>query len=156
MSIRFAQEKDLNDIKNLLMQVNNVHADGRPDFFIKNCRKYTDDEILEQIRNDSILIFVYPDEKDNVIGYAFCQIKNYEGINNVHPHKTLYIDDLCVDENHRRKHIGEALLKHVEQFAKENNFYNIELNVWECNPSAKAFYEKMGMQVLKTGMEKLL
>ena len=156
MFIRMAEEKDLNEINNLLMQVNNVHADGRPDIFIKNCSKYSDEEILEQIKSESILIFVYPDENDKVIGYAFCQIKNYEGINNIHPHKVLYIDDLCVDENQRRQHIGKTLLDYVEAYARQNHFFSIELNVWECNPSAKAFYEKMGMKVLKTGMEKIL
>ena len=156
MTIRLAQDKDLERIKNLLLQVNNVHAEGRPDFFIKDCKKYTDEEILDQLHDSSKVIFVYTDNNDLVIGYAFCQIKKYEGINNVHPHKCLYIDDLCVDEKHRRLHIGESLLKHVENYAKENHFYNIELNVWECNPSAKAFYEKMGMKILKTGMEKIL
>ena len=156
MNIRLAQDKDLEDIKCLLLQVNNVHADGRPDIFIKDCMKYKDKEILDQLHDPTKVVFVYPNDKDKVLGYAFCQIKEYKGINNIHPHKCLYIDDLCVDEKHRRLHIGESLLKHVEKYAKENHFYNIELNVWECNPSAKAFYEKMGMNVLKIGMEKKL
>ena len=47
MNIRLAQDKDLEDIKCLLLQVNNVHADGRPDIFIKDCMKYKDKEILD-------------------------------------------------------------------------------------------------------------
>ncbi len=156
MTIRLAQDKDLAEIKNLLFQVNNVHAEGRPDIFIKNARKYKDEEILAQLHDNCKIIFAYTDESDKLIGYAFCQIQLHENITNMHPIKTLYIDDLCVDEKHRRKHIGQSLLQHVEKWAKENAFYNISLNVWECNPSAKAFYKKMGMSVLKTGLEKIL
>lgn len=156
MTIRLAQDKDLTEIKNLLFQVNNVHAEGRPDIFIKNARKYKDEEILAQLHDNSKIIFAYTDESDKLIGYAFCQIHLHENITNMHPIKTLYIDDLCVDENHRRKHIGQSLLQYIEKWAKENAFYNISLYVWECNQNAKAFYEKMGMNVLKTGLEKIL
>ncbi len=156
MTIRLALDKDLPEIKNLLFQVNNVHAKGRPDIFIKDARKYKDEEILAQLHDDTKIIFAYTNEDDRLIGYAFCQIQPHEGITNMHAIKTLYIDDLCVDENHRRQHIGQSLLKHVENWAKTNNFYNISLNVWECNSSAKAFYEKMNLQIQKTTLEKLL
>ncbi len=154
MTIRLAEDKDVNRIQELLLQVNNVHADGRPDIFIKNSRKYTDKEVVDQLHDKTKVIFVYVDDNDKVLGYAFCQIKEYKNINNIHPHKSLYIDDLCVDEKYRRNHIGQYLLKHVEDYAKNNGFVSIELNVWECNSSAKAFYERMGMKVLKIGMEK--
>lgn len=156
MAIRIAEDKDLERIKKLLLQVNNVHAQGRSDIFIKDRMKYTDKEILEQLHDSTKIVFVYTDDYDTVIGYAFCQIKEYKNINNIYPHKSLYIDDLCVDEEHRRQNIGKSLLKHVEDYAKNNNYYSLELNVWECNPSAKAFYERMGMKVLKIGMEKII
>ena len=44
----------------------------------------------------------------------------------------------------------------MKEYAKKNGFYNITLNVWECNPSARSFYDKMGMTVQKTGMEYIL
>lgn len=154
MTIRIAEDKDVDRIQELLLQVNNVHAEGRPDIFIKDCRKYTDKEVIDQLHDKTKVIFVYVDDNDKVLGYAFCQIKEYKNINNIHPHKSLYVDDLCVDEKHRRNHIGQSLLKHVEEYAVKNGFVSIELNVWECNSSAKAFYERMGMKVLKIGMEK--
>ena len=43
--------------------------------------------------------------------------------------KTLYIDDLCVDENVRGKSIGKQLFEHVKSYAKEIECYNITLNV---------------------------
>ena len=70
--------------------------------------------------------------------------------------RTLYIDDLCVDENARGRHVGEALYRHVLGFAREQGCYNVTLNVWACNESAIRFYEAMGLKTQKIGMETVL
>ena len=70
--------------------------------------------------------------------------------------KTLYIDDICVDENARGKHIGKTLYEYVLSYAKENDYYNITLNVWTCNPGAMKFYESLGFLPQKIGMEMIL
>ena len=70
--------------------------------------------------------------------------------------KTLYIDDICVDENARGRHVGKALYDYVINYAKEYGCYNVTLNVWSCNPSALKFYEKMGLVPQKIGMEKII
>ena len=44
----------------------------------------------------------------------------------------------------------------TKKFAKEQGCYNVTLNVWECNPSARKFYEKAGLKPYKTGMEVIL
>ena len=64
--------------------------------------------------------------------------------------KTLYIDDLCVDENKRGQHLGSKLYNYVKDYAKENNYYNLTLNVWELNEPAMKFYQKMGLLPQKT------
>ena len=70
--------------------------------------------------------------------------------------KTLYIDDLCVDEECRGKHVGTILYKYVLNYAKEIGCYDVTLNVWEGNDNARVFYEKMGMFVKETQMEVIL
>ena len=70
--------------------------------------------------------------------------------------RTLYIDDLCVDEACRGQHIGKALYQYVLSYAKEKGCYNVTLNVWACNESAIKFYEKCGLVPQKIGMEKIL
>ena len=70
--------------------------------------------------------------------------------------KTLYIDDLCVDEAMRGKHIGRELYEAAVALARESGCYNLTLNVWSCNPSALRFYEKCGLLPQKIGMEVIL
>ena len=152
--IRRAEHKDAEKIMDLLLQVLMVHQSGRPDYFKPNCRKYTDAELAAIIDDDTRPIFVY--DEDGVKGYAFCVIQEIKGNNACYDMKTLYIDDLCVDENERGKHVGKALYEHVKKYAKEIGCYNLTLNVWECNPSARAFYDKQGLKPLKTTLETIL
>ena len=153
--IRKATHNDIPRILELLSQVNDVHAEGRPDFFIKGKRKYNEEELLKIINDDTTPVFVYV-ENDNIKGYAFCVIQNLSQCDNLRPDKSLYIDDICVDENYRRHGVGKKLYEHVLQFAKEEKCFNITLNVWVKNPSAQAFYESMGMTVQKVCMEQII
>lgn len=156
MQIRRADIKDADKINELLFQVAKIHANGRPDIFKTATKKYSDQELIEIINNDDSPIFVATDEKDFCLGYAFCVFQKTKDSILLQDRKTLYIDDICVDENSRGKHIGKSLYDFVENFAKENGFDNITLNVWSFNQSAYKFYEKCGMTPLKTTMEKRL
>ena len=153
--IRKATHNDIPRILELLSQVNDVHAEGRPDFFIKGKRKYNEEDLLKIINDDTTPVFVC-EENDDIKGYAFCVIQDLSQCDNLRPDKSLYIDDICVDENYRRHGVGKKLYEHVVQFAKEEKCFNITLNVWAKNLSAQAFYESMGMTVQKVCMEKIL
>ena len=157
MNIRRAQNVDIPRIHELLTQVNNVHAQGRPDLFKSGNRKYTDSQ-LEAIIADTehSPIFVFTDDSNMVLGYCFCQVEQFVNDNNRTDIKTLYIDDLCVDEAYRRQHIAKRLYDYVIDFARNNGFYNVTLNVWECNPGARAFYNMCGMKPMKTYLETIL
>lgn len=153
--IRKATHNDIPRILELLSQVNDVHAEGRPDFFIKGKRKYNEEDLLKIINDDTTPVFVC-EENDDIKGYAFCVIQDLSRCDNLRPDKSLYIDDICVDENYRRHGVGKKLYEHVLQFAKEEKCFNITLNVWAKNPGAQAFYESMGMTVQKVCMEQII
>ena len=156
MNIRRAQTKDMDRINDLLYQVELIHHNGRPDIFKCGAKKYSDEELTDIINNDNTPIFVYEDDDNIVRGYAFCIFQQH--INNIllTDIKTLYIDDLCVDENVRGRKIGTKLYEYVVKFAKEQGCHNVTLNVWELNQSAKKFYESLGLKVQKTYMETIL
>ena len=155
MTIRRALPNDIPALSELLLQVCNVHHQGRPDLFKPNGTKYTADQLSELIQDDNRPIFV-ADTGEGVKGYAFCMFKQHLNDTCVTDIKTLYIDDLCVDENCRGQHIGRQLYEYVLQFARESGCYNVTLNVWCCNPDAIQFYEKCGLVPQKIGMEKIL
>ena len=156
MTVRRAKNTDLEKINDLLCQVLEVHHQGRPDIFKANTKKYTDNELLSIIADDTRPIFVAVDESETVLGYAFCVFVCHENNNILTDIKTLYIDDLCVDASRRGLHIGKELYDFVCKFAKDCGCYNLTLNVWACNTGALRFYEKLGLAPQKIGMEKIL
>ena len=155
MEIRRADITDLKGINKLLSQVLEVHHNARPDIFKTGAKKYTDSELEKIILDETKPIFVAT-EGDEVIGYAFCVIIRHTNHNIFTDIKTLYIDDLCVDENMRGRNIGKALYEYVLDFARQIDCYNVTLNVWSDNKGALAFYEKMELKSQKVTMEKIL
>jgi len=153
--IRFATEKDIPKIGDLLRQVCLVHHEGRPDIF-KAGRKYSDEELVALLKDENRPVLVAVDEADAVQGYCFCIYQQHVDDAVLTAIKTLYIDDLCVDETLRGRHIGRTLYDAAVALARENGCYNVTLNVWSCNPTALRFYESLGMTPLKIAMEQIL
>ena len=156
MNVRMAQEKDIERIHSLLAQVAMVHHKGRPDLFKPGKSKYTDEELKALLKDGSRPILAAVDENDRMLGYACCIFRQYKDHNIMTDIKTLYIDDLCVDETMRGKHIGKLLYNAALDFAREHGCYNLTLNVWSCNESAMKFYESCGLKPQKVGMEVIL
>ena len=156
MEIRRAKEQDMDGINKLLIQLCLVHHNGRPDLFKYGSKKYTDEELRAIIRYDKRPIFTAVGEDGTILGYAFCIFQQQIGNNILTDIKSLYIDDLCVDEAIRGRHIGRKLYDHVLAYARENGCYNVTLNVWSCNEAAMKFYRSCGLKPQKVGMEILL
>ena len=180
--IRRAIKEDIQRIIELLHQVDMVHHVLRPDLFKPYTTKYDEQELEALLGDDDKPIFVFVDDGkpifdfdegqapaapsseaertsgsgSTVLGYAFCQITEVRNHHLLEDVKTLYIDDICVDENTRGKHVGKALYEYVRDYAKTIGCNNITLNVWEGNEPALHFYRNMGMQVQKTTMEVIL
>lgn len=156
MKIRRAAEKDIPAINRLLFQVAQVHHNGRPDLFRPASKKYTDEELLAILHDDAKPVLAAVDDNDEMLGYAFCIFQQHLQSNILTDIKTLYIDDLCVEETCRGRHIGRLLYEAVLDFAREKGCYNVTLNVWGCNEAARKFYESCGLSVQKIGMEQIL
>lgn len=156
MKIRKAEKKDMKRIDDLLSQVLEVHHKARPDLFRSGRRKYTDEELEGILEDASRPIFVYENDEGRVCGYAFCVLIHKPDDHILTDIKTIYIDDLCVDEACRHQHIGHQLYDYVCAYAKSIGCYNVTLNVWADNVSALRFYESLGLHKQKIGMERIL
>jgi len=152
MYIRFAEKKDIPAIIRLLQQVGQVHHRIRPDLFRSGAQKY-DEAALAQLLQDSRHPIFIAEESGQVLGYCFCILEETTGHPVLQDNRTLYIDDLCVDETSRGKHVGQALYNHACAYARELRCNSLTLNVWFGNDSAMAFYEKQGLKPRKIYME---
>ena len=156
LTVRKATEKDIPKILDLLVQVDMVHHNGRPDIFKGPATKYDEEELRAVIHNEETPVFVCVDETNIPLGHAFCIHRQVIGDSVLTDIRTLYLDDICVDNDARGKHVGKTLYDYVVAYAKKQGFYNVTLNVWTCNQAAMKFYEAMGLKPQRIVMEMIL
>ena len=154
-NVRRAVPGDIPALLKLLVQVNLVHHNGRPDLFKGPTTKYTGEELSAIIADDDTPVFVCVDEGGAVLGHGFC-VMQHSGGQLMVAHDTLYIDDICVDEAARGRGVGRAIYERILEEARARGCYNVTLNVWTLNPGAMAFYERLGMKPYRVGMEQIL
>jgi len=155
MEIRFARVEDIPQMTDLLHQVGQVHHDIRPDLFRDKAIKY-DEAALKALLTDPKRPILAADEGGKMIGYAFCILQDVQGDTAMCDRRTLYIDDLCVDETVRGKGVAAAIYQGVLAYAREIHCDAVTLNVWCGNDRAQRFYEKCGLRPQKIGMEYIL
>lgn len=155
MEIRLAKNADIPGMIELLKQVGEVHHQIRPDLFRAGAQKYSEADLEELLKDENRPIFVGV-EDDRMLGYCFCIIEEVKDNPVLRDVKSLYIDDLCVDEHIRGKHVGSRLYDHVCGYAKSIGCRSVTLNVWCGNDSAMAFYQSRGMKPRKIYMETAL
>ena len=152
MTIRFAEHRDIPGMIELLKQVGQVHHEIRPDIFPAGTMKY-DAESLEILLADPDRPVFVAMEGDFVAGYCFCVHKSFEAGTCAVARSELYIDDLCVDKNHRRMGIADLLYRHAVEYAKTLGCGSVTLNVWCGNDAAMDFYLHHGMKPRNIMME---
>ena len=155
MDIRFAEIQDVPGIISLLRQVGQVHHEGRPDIFRSGCQKYSPSQVIAMLNVPETPIIVAV-EGTQVLGYCFCKVERYWQDPVMADRSTLYIDDLCVDENIRGRGVGTVLYHAACDHARTCGCGSVTLNVWCCNEKAMKFYEHLGLVPQKIGMEKML
>ena len=107
LTVRHAEPRDIPAILNLLVQVDMVHHNGRPDLFKGPATKYNAAELEKILADDETPVFVCVDDGDRVLGHGFC-IMQHSGGQLLVEHTTVYIDDICVDEAARGRGAGPS------------------------------------------------
>ncbi|MBO5076352.1 MAG: GNAT family N-acetyltransferase [Clostridia bacterium] len=156
VKIRRAETRDIPALLALLSQVLELHAKIRPDIFVPGTTKYTETALAALLAEEEKPVYVAVDAVDRVLGYAFCVLKHAPAGGFIRSVTVMYIDDLCVDEAARGRGLGRMLFQHVTAEARRLGCYEITLNVWEGNDSARHFYESLGMSPKSTQMELIL
>ena len=152
MEIRLANNSDIPGLIHLLKQVGEVHHQIRPDLFRSGAQKYNEADLEELLKDTARPVFAA--FADGVmLGYCFCILEEVSGNSVLCDTKSLYIDDLCVDETCRGQGVASKLYDHVCGYARSIGCRSITLNVWCGNDNAMRFYENRGMKPRKIYME---
>lgn len=152
MDIRFAREDELIRINEMRKQVNDVHVEGKPEVFKPG--------FSEELQNFIYYIWQDP-EQDIVVADKDGELCGFAIVHHIFKPENpfmyvrdfLDIDEFCVDEHHRREGVATALIDFIKKYAKEKGYHRIELNMWEFNEGALAFYEAAGFETYRRYME---
>ena len=153
MIIRDLVLSDFDAVNKIFKQLHELHVQHRPDIYreVENpaeANGYIADEVL----NDNDLILFGADIDGKIVGICFIVMRTPKNDALV-PRVCAYIDDIAVDENHRRQGIGTALYNEALKRAKERGAQVIQLQVSEFNKAAVDFYKSLGMIVWEDKME---
>ncbi len=155
MEIHFAQEKDLNRVNELRKQVNDLHVVGKPEVFkpgfCDELRNY-----IQTIFRDPEQRIVVAEQDGKICGFAVLH-HIYKPENPfMYERDFLDIDEFCVDEAFRRQGVASAMVAFIKNWAKDQGYHRIELNMWEFNQDALAFYEQAGFVTVRRYMEMMI
>ena len=150
--IRKAGIDDFEQIHRIVMQVHNLHLKNRREIY-KDVNPLTIDEFKEDITSDNKLYLV-AESNENVVGICFSTIKIITDNRILNDKKIVYIENICVDVNERKKGIGKMLYNETIKIAKNIKANSIELMVWKFNEEAINFYKNLGMEIKNIRFEK--
>ena len=107
------------------------------------------------LADDSAAIFVAACE-GQIVGEVNIALRETRDIPILVPRRYAVVDTLIVLPAYRRAGIGRALMERVHRWALDKGITEVELNVWEFNTGATAFYEGLGYVTTRRTMAKYL
>ncbi len=155
MIVRFAKESELDRVNELRKQVNDIHVEGKPDVFKPGFGQELRD-FVKVIWNDPEQEIVVAEDDGVICGFAVLHHINKPENPFMKERDFIDIDEFCVDKDHRRKGAASEMVLFIKEFAKEKGFSRIELNMWEFNQDALAFYEAAGFKTFRRYMEMMI
>jgi len=153
MEFRKAKKEDLSQVVEIMEQIQRLHEEARPEIFKSKTKEQIEQEALELIEDEKEYVIIAVNDGE-VCGILMCNLKDVKNHRNLKDSKSLWIDELGVNEKYRKLGIGKQLMKHAEELAKELKCKTITLNCWSFNENALRFYEKQGMVNQRIIMEK--
>ena len=152
MSVRMAREEDLERVNELRRQVNELHVAGKSEVFKPGFSRELQD-LVHEIRDDPERELVVAERSGAVCGYAVLRHVVRPETPFMVERDYLDIDEFGVDETCRRQGVASEMIDFIRAFAAEKGFRRIELNMWEFNEGALAFYEAAGFTTYRRYME---
>ncbi|MBR4224274.1 MAG: GNAT family N-acetyltransferase [Oscillospiraceae bacterium] len=152
MHVRVAGRDDLTKVNELRRQVNDVHTAGEPGIFKQgfgeDLRAY-----IYKIYDDPAKSIIVAEDEGEICGFAVLLRFNKPESPYSRERRYLNVEEFGVDEAHRRKGVGRELMRYIRDTAKAEGFDRVELDMWEFNQGALAFYEDMGFTTYRRYMK---
>ncbi len=146
MNLRPATSADAAVLSNLSVDVQNLHAQNHPKIFkMADANDFAASFFEEMLMEPTVTIFI-AEEAGESVGYVLCKLIERPENPFTFAARTLLVDQISVRPGTRGRGVGAALMQQAERLAKELNVQRIQLDSWDFNLSAHAFFEHQGFQ----------
>lgn len=155
-TVREAKPLDIEGVYTVFAETQLLHQIAHPEIYqAPKSIKPILDYLKESVLDPNSVIFI-AEGSDEILGAIHCRIQNSSENPVLTPRKYALIENIAVAAAHRRRGIGEALMKRTEQWAKSLGARSIELTVWDFNQVAKDFYRQLDYRSIHQRMAKEL
>lgn len=149
--IRTARSEDYEAVNAIIRVAQEEHAEALPDRFARLERVVAMGwyrSFADQL--NKVILIAEIDEL--VVGVAMLEMKKSPAYEALVPRIYAYLNELAVSPDFQRRGIGTKLYAASAMWAGERAASSLELNVWEFNERAIAFYSSLGMLTLNRTM----
>jgi ribonuclease HI len=151
--IRPALKSDYPALIPIIREIEKQHVKGVPEFF-RIMPQDEQERELDTILTQENAALLVAEREGELMGYINIALKEAEVAPMLYPRRYVRVRDLAVGEKYQHSGAGNALMQAAESWAKAHGVDMLDLNVWEFNKGAFAFYDKLGYRTANRHMWK--
>lgn len=148
MTIRDGLASDLDSLAELLLVVHQLHVEAQPERYRAISRAEAAAFLAARLVDGNAYLRVAEVDGD-VVGYCAAERRSSPGLPLLHSRELLYVNEIVVREDDRRRGLGRALLADLKELARRDGIEEIELDVSYFNGGARDFFERQGFGILR-------
>ena len=156
ISIRKVTIDDYDAMCELFKEVDALHSEHLPHVFQRPEGAAREREHYLGLLADEGVCLLVAQSGSDLVGYVHAIMKDAPAVPLFVPRRYAVVDEVLVRSGFQFHGIGRRLMDEAQAWAAANGATSIELNVYEFNENAIAFYERLGYHTLSRKMSKEL
>lgn len=143
--VRPARLADFLAIDAMWVLVNRMHVEAHPEQLRLLDSAHRQKHFEDLLATESARVFV-AEQGGEIAGFIAVRARDAPPVPALVPRTTAYVDIIAVDERIRSQGLGRLLMTTAIDWARSNGIGELELDVFDWNTGAIAFYETLGMR----------
>ena len=156
INIRQATLGDYSAVCEVYEEIDTQHREHLPHIFQKTDGPAREKEYFSELVSNADIGFFVADVAGEIIGFGHVVLVRSHDFPILVPRQYAVVDCIAIKSGFQHHGIGKALMLEMQAWAEINGASAIELNVYEFNQNAIAFYERLGYRAVSRKMGKAI
>ena len=146
ISIRDGCERDIPHLRDQMLMTQDLHRSAFPELFRIIERPEAEAFLRERLADTRGFLRVAVLDGGGIVGHTVSEIQERPASLFSHPQSVLYLAQIVVDAQYRKRGVGRRLIEDVFAIARTRAVSRVELNVWEVEGTARGFFSDQGFR----------